>query len=410
MKRTNVITLITVFTGLFVQAQANNLTFSPYSLFGLGVENNSGMGRYNGLGSTGISLDAGNGINLYNPAAFATMLEDHFALEFGVTAEVMNVSNSDIDEYRATYNFSNISMGYNHNKYGVGLTLKPSTNTGYILIGLQNNVEGNDEEFATNIVGSGGINELRLDYGYNLLNNLNIGAKASYMFGKIEETESIITSSSYLEIAEENYYSGVQFGLGAQYQLFDKHNFGLVLDFPVNLKGTKNSLVQKYSSGALTVLENSEDERLDDFKLPLKLGFGYSTTFKNILLTADYTSKFWSTTNQSDAIGNYTDQSIISFGASYLKNPRGFKYWDRVDYRLGFNYNSGYLKIDDKKIDSYNMSLGIGLPISKSSMINFSYTLSNEGHTDSFLVKEKSSTINLNITLSDLWFQKRKYN
>ncbi|MAX69658.1 MAG: hypothetical protein CMC76_00935 [Flavobacteriaceae bacterium] len=410
MRKINSITLLSVLMGFYSYAQTNNLTASPYSLFGLGVENNSGMGRFSGLANTGTALDAANGINLYNPAAFATMLEDHFVFEFGATAEITNISNSDINEVRNIYNFSNISVGFNHNKYGLGLTLKPTTNIGYELTGLQNNVEGSNDEFSTNILGSGGINELRLDYGYELLDNLNIGAKASYLFGKIEESESITTSSSYLEISDESFYSGAQLGLGAQYQLLNKHNFGIILDFPVNLKATKNSLVQKYSSEGTTTLEDSEDERIDDFTLPLKFGFGYSTKIKNIVFAMDYSKKFWSSTNQSDAIGDYTDQSIFSFGASYLKDSRSLKYWQRMDYRIGFNYNSGYLKVDDTRIDSYNTSLGIGFPIGRSSMINFSYTFSNRGTTNSILIEERSSILNFNITLSDLWFQQRKYN
>ena len=67
--------------GLFGHSQSNNLTGSPYSLFGLGVESNSGTGRNSGLGKTGIALDGNYGINLYNPASFATLNSDEFILD-----------------------------------------------------------------------------------------------------------------------------------------------------------------------------------------------------------------------------------------------------------------------------------------------------------------------------------------
>ena len=73
--------------GLQGYSQSSNLTGSPYSLFGLGVESNSGTGRNSGLGSTGISLDASYGINLYNPAAFATLKENEITFDFGGAAE-----------------------------------------------------------------------------------------------------------------------------------------------------------------------------------------------------------------------------------------------------------------------------------------------------------------------------------
>ena len=88
-----------------INSQTNNLTSSPYSLFGLGVESSISSGRNTAMGNTGIALDASNGFNLYNPAAFASMLEDNFVLEFGVTSEMVNISNSDINESRNTYNW-----------------------------------------------------------------------------------------------------------------------------------------------------------------------------------------------------------------------------------------------------------------------------------------------------------------
>ncbi|WP_178984078.1 PorV/PorQ family protein [Winogradskyella helgolandensis] len=411
MNKSQSLMFLLLLFGLYGNSQSNNLTGSPYSLFGLGVESNSGTGRNSGLGNTGISLDANYGINLYNPAAFATLKENEITFDFGGSAELTNLTGGDANEQRSNYNFTNISIAFNHNNdYGIGLTLKPATNVGYSLIGLENNIEGSDEQFTTNIGGTGGISELRLDYARTFFENFNVGIKASYLFGKIEESESIVTSNSYLEIIETNYYGGAQFGLGLQYKLLDKHNFGFTMDLPTKLKGTKDVFVGKYSNSAYSTLEETEDESIDSFYLPLKLGFGYSTSFKNLLLTADYNKKFWSATNQSDAIGDYVDQDIFGLGASYAVDPTSYKYWKRVDFRMGLNYNSGYLEVDDTKINTYSASFGIGLPIGKRSLVNISYTLGKKGTTDSILIEEFVNTLNVNISLSDLWFQKRKFN
>ncbi|WP_407557513.1 hypothetical protein [Winogradskyella sp. 4-2091] len=397
--------------GLFGYSQTNNLTSSPYSLFGLGVESNSGTGRNSGLGKTGVSLDATYGLNLYNPASVATLRPDEFFLDVGGSAELVSFSGSDTDDYQSTYNFTNVSVGFNSDgKYGLAFTLKPSTSVGYSLIGLQSNVEGSSDEFVTNIEGSGGLNEIRLDYGRTYFNNLNVGIKASYLFGKIEESESILTTNSFLEVNEVNYYRGAQLGLGVQYNLLDKHAFGFTIDFPTVLKGTKDVVIGKYSNLAYTLLEETEDEEIDSFDMPLKLGFGYSTKIKNLMLTADYTKNLWSATNQSDAIGDYVDQNIYGFGASYSVDPKSFNYWKRVDFRMGLNYNSGYLMVDDTKIDTYAASIGLGLPLGKRSLLNISYTLGKKGTTESILIKEYVNTLNINISLSDLWFQQRKYN
>ncbi|WP_179352183.1 hypothetical protein [Winogradskyella vidalii] len=402
--------IIATFFVLNSYSQSNNLTSSPYSLFGLGVESNSGTGRNSGLGNTGISLEAKYGINLYNPASLASLTPNEFVFDFGGSIEYMQFTGDDLSEQNTTYNFTNISFGFNSgDNYGMALTLKPATNVGYSLIGIESNIEGSDEQFNTNIEGSGGLNEVRLDYGRNIADNLSVGIKASYLFGKIEEDESIITTDSYLEIAETNYYSGARLGLGAQYDLSEKHHFGFTVDFPTTLKGYKDVVIGKYSNYAYTILEETEDESIDNFHLPLQLGFGYSTKFNNLLLSADYNKSFWSSTDQTDAIGDYSNQDIYSFGASYAVDPTSYKYWKRVDFRMGLNYNSGYLKVDDTKIDTYTASVGIGLPVGRRSLLNISYALGKKGTTESILVKEYVNTLNINITLSDLWFQKRKY-
>jgi len=411
MNKSKYIIIFTMLFGVYSYSQTNSLTGSPYSLFGLGVENNSNSGRNSGLGKTGISLDADYGINLYNPASFISLKENEITFDFGGSVEFINLKGDDLSEDNSTYNFTNISLAFNrNNNYGIGLTLKPATTVGYSLTGLDNNIEGSNEQFTTNIDGTGGLSEIRLDYARTYFKNFNIGIKASYLFGKIEEIESIVTSNSYLEIFDTNYYSGAQVGLGLQYNLLDKHNFGLTVDLPTVLKGTKDQTITKYSNAAFSTIEETEDEDIDSFNLPLKIGFGYSTKFKNLLITADYNLNFWSTTNQSDSIGDYTDQNIFSLGASYAADPTSYKYWNRVDFRMGLNYNSGYLKVDGTNIDSYTGSLGIGLPLGRRSLLNISYALSKKGTTDSILIQEYVNTININLSLTDLWFQKRKFN
>jgi len=395
----------------FSQSSTSNLTGSPYSLFGLGVESNSGTGRNSGIGNTGISLDSDYGVNLYNSAAFASLSPDEFNLDFGGVTELVSLSGSDINENRSTYNFTNISIAFNSDgKYGMGLTLKPATSVGYSLVGLQSNIEGGEEQFTTNIEGTGGLNEVRLDYGRKINENLNIGIKGSYLFGKIEETESIVTTNSYLEVSEANFYRGAQLGLGIQYNFLDKHDFGFTIDFPTVLNGTKDVVIGKFSNAAYTLLEETLDENIDDFYIPLKLGFGYSTKIKNVLLSADYNKSFWSTTEQSDAIGDYVNQNIYGLGASYIIDPNSKKFWKRVDFRMGLNYNSGYLEVDDTKIDTYAASLGMGLPIGRRSLLNISYAFGKKGTTESILIQEYVNTLSINLSLSDLWFQKRKFN
>jgi hypothetical protein len=52
-------------------SQANSLTSSPYSLFGLGVQNDTNIGITNSLGKSGIALTSENELNGINTAYLA---------------------------------------------------------------------------------------------------------------------------------------------------------------------------------------------------------------------------------------------------------------------------------------------------------------------------------------------------
>lgn len=393
-------------------AQTNNLTSSPYSLFGLGVESNSNIGVNSGMGNAGISLESSlNAINLSNPAALATLPEKNVIMDAGFVTQIDLLNNGNENEIQHTTSFSNLALAMNPNgKYGVGLSLLPATNVGYSLIGLENTVEGSTETYYSNITGSGGINDVRFDYGRHMTKNLNLGFRASYLFGKINETENVVTSTSLLTLDKSTYYSGMMVGFGLQYKIFDKYHFGFILDSPTTLSAKQDTYTTKTTLAATTIVDEASNESIDSFKLPLKMGLGFNTTFNKFLVAVDVKRNFWSATNQSDQIGVYKDQTVIGVGSEYINNISSYKYVNRISYRAGFNFDTGYLMINDQNVSSRSFSLGLGLPVGlKGSRINISYTYKNSGSLENILIKESSNTININLSLSDFWFEKRKY-
>lgn len=393
----------------FANAQAS-LTGSPYSLFGLGVESNSNTGRNSAMGKTGIALESPNQINLYNPASLVTIDRQRFIFDVGFLSDTQNITSNGKDEKRFSSNVSNITFGFNGNgKYGVALSLRPTTSVGYSLIGIESTIEGSNEQFLTNIQGYGGLNELKLDYGRKISNNFNLGVSLSYLFGNINETESAIAENTVISVNDISSYTGFLAGIGVQYRLNNYLNFGLTTTIPTALSGRQNTYSEKTTLEEATVLDETIDKNINEFKLPFKLGVGISTRFKSFLISADYNTNFWDSTNQSDGEGTYIDQHIFALGAEYVKDPESINYWERISLRTGINYNSGYLEVDDKSINSFSASIGIGLPVGKSkgSNLNISYNYGLKGTTDSFLIHENFNTININLTFSNIWFRKK---
>lgn len=394
------------------KAQSANLSSSPYSLYGLGVPNDTGVGVINSLGKLGFAMPSLTSINDKNPASLGRMTQKSFLFDVGIKAQRETVVNAFVEETRFNGNFSNISLAFPiSQKSGVAISLIPFTNVGYILVGLENNIEGTTDTFFTNVNGSGGLNNFKFSYGYSITDSFRIGASGSILFGAIDETETNLIDDTALVITEENYYSGFRFDMGLQYDWSERLSFGLNAKFPTLLNGSQSRTIE--TIGTATITSREEDNNLEDFELPLELGFGFISSFLNNkwTLNADYQHSFWNATDQRDYLGEYVDQHLIGLGLSYQKNARSIKYWDRIFYRGGFNYDSGNLKVNDYRVENYTFSAGVGLPISTrtNSMLNISYSYGQKGRVSNGLIQENFHLLTLNFSFDGKWFIKRKY-
>ncbi|MDT0606802.1 hypothetical protein [Croceitalea rosinachiae] len=396
-------------------AQGNGTTGSPYSLFGLGIESNASIGKNSSLGGGGYALSGNNFINNLNPASYANFGTNTFLYDVGVSAEISNIANRSADERRFAGSISNLALaGSITPKSGFGIAIIPFTDVGYSLLGVESNIEGATDTFVSNIFGSGSLNDLKLVYGHRILKNISIGGSLSYLFGSIEEREQINTGSSGLTVLEDNRYTGTRLGFGVQYDFYNKLTFGFAINFPTFLSGKQDRTVQRTLENTLPgLVDNEKDIPLSNFKLPIELNQGiFFKAKENLSLNIDYGIKLWGSTNQTDNIGKYIDQYIFAAGAEYYIDDRGIKPWHRLRFRAGFNYDTGYLEIRDTNIESYQFTAGIGIPIGpgRGSNINISFARGNRGSIGGLLVEESFNTININFSLKDIWFVKRKIN
>ena len=396
------------------RSQTEGLTSSPYSLYGIGTINQSSIGRSNGMGYVGIGLKTKTEINNLNPANFALIPQNSFFYDVGVTGEFNTFSNKASDESKSTLNFSNLALAFRITEgLGAGLSLTPYSDVGYTLVGLVSNIEGSEESFESNVSGVGGLNDLAFNIGYGITDALRLGIKGSVLFGNIEESESFVLSNSNFELEKTTNYSGFRLGVGMHYDVTDNITLGSEVQFPVTLNANLTRSVYKVLDAVDVVVEDEYTGDASDFKLPLELGFGMSMNIKNSLtLSADFKRNIWDQVEQSDSSESYRNQDIYAFGLEYLQDQEGWKYWQRIRYRAGFNYDNGYLAINDSKIDGYSLTLGLGLPMTRlsNSLINISYAYSQKGQVQNILIQENYHALTINLSLEDLWFRKRKIN
>ena len=392
-------------------SQTNNLTSSPYSLFGLGVQNESNIGITNSLGKSGIALTSESELNGLNPASLASIKLNNFFFDVGLKGTYNSFGDKSSSSSMPSFGFSNISFGFPLNdKSGFSLSLIPFTEVGYFFQGLVETIDGSGETYLSNITGSGGLNNINVNYGRKLTKKLNIGISAKYLFGNIKQNEVVVLGQDMLTISDKNYYGGLNIEAGMQYQIIPKLNFSAVINFTSNISATKDRVVQKIISEVPASLENSKNINSNDYKIPTEITIGLEYDFKNYYFVGDYKKSFWNSIDQQDNIGRYVDSNVFGFGIERF-TPVDF-YKKRTNrYRIGYNFDDGNLKVLNKKIATSFVTAGIGIPLgsNKNSYLNISYSYGSKGVISNILVKEDFHSVTFNFDFADNWFVKRKY-
>ncbi|ALJ03869.1 hypothetical protein APS56_01305 [Pseudalgibacter alginicilyticus] len=402
-----------IIASLHITAQTNQLSNSPYSLYGLGLNNDISTGKINGLGGLGIAMPSNSFINNSNPASLGSISLNSFFYDLGLKAQTNTLTERGGESSNIIANFSNISLAFPITKNsGLSITLVPLTNVGYSISNIESNIEGSINSFMlTDINGSGGINDLKINYGYSLTDKFRLGLTASGLFGKITQTETDYLIYNTFIIEDENNYSGFRIGAGFQYEFSEHTSIGGTANLPTKLNGSKSSTITLYTTDSTTDLTESSESSIDDFKLPLELAFGLQTSLKKYFtLNLDYKKSFWSNTNQTDQLGSYINQDAIGAGIQYVGEKKDYKFFNNLEYRAGFSFNNGNLEVNNQRIKSSTLNLGIGIPFNNgtNSMINIGYSYGSKGQITNGLIQENYHVISLNLSLEGIWFVQRK--
>ncbi len=162
-------------------SQSESLTSSPYSLYGLGIHNNTLIGKWNGLSGAGLGYASSNEINPLNPASYAVLHKNGFWFDVGAKGGFNSYQNQRSSDRAIDFNFSDLAIGFSvANKLGMGLTLLPYSSVGYTLSGIESNMEGSQETYYSNVNGYGGLNDLKWSVGYEIIKPLRIGLSTSF--------------------------------------------------------------------------------------------------------------------------------------------------------------------------------------------------------------------------------------
>jgi hypothetical protein len=387
----NKIALASLFALFGMTVFSQSISSSPYSIYGLGSLYDSDFGSISSIGSSGIALPSNRFINNLNPASLGYMYQNHFLFDVGGKSILSTYEDGSNKESRNNFQFSHIALAFPvTSKSAVSIALQPYSSATYKISNLRLPIENSTEEYVLNASGSGGLNDFELSYGYRIGKKIALGVSTNLLFGNILDTKDYTVANAVTSIDKTSYYNGLRMSLGSQVQIDSTLSLGVNLKSPSQIKGSKVQSIISYNNPTTTTIETDVNYDIEDYYLPFEFGVGLSKMFKNNL--------------------NYVNQDKFALGFSYSKTKSIRSYFDRIQYATGFNYDSGFLEIDNKRINNLSFSVGFSLPVENQSFsaLNVSYSYGQKGSVSNGLIKENYHKLSLNLCLDGIWFVKRK--
>lgn len=398
---------------------AQNSTNSPYSGFGIGELEMASGGRNTAMGQTGIALRSSLFLNPANPASLTTIEPQSFLFDVGVNFEYTRLENATKGVDVSNGNLSWLQMGFPISKklFG-GITLNPKSSVGYKIF-TEKSIDGTSATYPAVFEGSGGLSEAAGLLAWKLSGNISLGAKVGYIWGNVTQmlSQSIMVSSNAYSLSQEDntHYSGSYFNLGTQISIPVNSKSSFVLGSVAGISSKLNSetsttITKAYSSSSEII--SSDLMTSGSMKLPLDLGFGVSYLHGDKWVTTfDFKKSNWEKATLNINSNKLSTNNSFRGGLEFApkNDPHILRHVAR--YRLGYRYESGYLKMYNKQIQEQAVSFGIGLPIKKDrSYANFSLEIGTRGTKEAHLVQEKFLKLNCSFNLWDKWFIKRQIN
>jgi hypothetical protein len=401
VKRLLISTIAFLFCAL---SYAQHSTSSPYSTIGIGEIDNKIYGLNSGMANVGIGTYRVNFLNNTNPAAIAVD-SSFFIFDVSMAGTLSRYSTAGHTEYANNDNVKKVAFGVRiFSKLAVSAGILPYSNVQY-RIQSEGYIEGkNNEKYTIYHEGSGGLSKTYLTATYKLLPYLYAGVNVSYLFGRINRSETLLNQAVQTTFEVDKIL--VDFGLMYNKKIASSlFSAGLVFGYQSKIK------MKNYKT--LSSFGTTETETSTYTSLPRNVGIGFavqnSSGHSYKMLAVDYKFHNWANIKSPDKRMQYANNHRINAGIEYIPNYRTPRnYLQRVQYQVGAYFEKSNLIINGKKISEIGATAGVILPLKNNyTQIFFSAEVGRRG--GSGLINEDFIRINLGVSVNQLWFIKWAY-
>ncbi len=443
--------LIFSFTCLFGFSQEN----SPFSRYGVGDLYPQQNIAARGMGGISAAVSDAQFINTANPASYGYL--NLVTYDFGLSIDARTLHSADpVGKYNSTNLLpSYIQLGIPLNKKGAALLfgLRPNTRINYsVEQGGKINYDslGYSDSIHTLYEGNGGLNQAFIGLAKRW-NHFSIGFNAGYEWGsKYTSTRIDFPADSAYQTwyrsnsTDTTHFNGLFLnpGIMAGFRLAKKTNsvtknvetyyinLGASGTLEQDLNATRTTTRQTFNYGSDgQVVGIDSVSKLTDVKGKIDIPLTYTAGFvfnKNIgngvfevskwSIGADYTSTKWTDYRFYGSPDQLNNSWFLHTGASISPNPlAGKSIFSTGTYRIGYYTGKDYINADGNgyKVHAYTLGYSFNLRKFRSydnqfTKINTAIEFGKRG-TGVNNVTENFFKFSLGLSLSDIWFIKRKY-
>ena len=417
-----------MFGAILLNASAQSGTNSPYSQYALGVLADQSQGFNRGMNGLGYGLRSGNQVNALNPASYSSIDSLTMLFDLGLSLQVTNFKENGTRVNARNGNIEYAVASFRVlPKFGLSVGVLPYTNIGYNYA-VTGQVGTSTTTSTQQSVGSGGLHQAYVGFGWNMFAGLSLGANVSYLWGSYEKNIKVSSNDSYVNIITKRYtadISSYKIDLGMQYEQKIGKQDALVLGATVGLGHKLNAdpaMAITSLNPVTSVKQTTADTIKNGLEIPLTIGAGFSYRHSNKwVFGADYSLQKWGDIAfpDVDAVtqhyvlkkGVLRDRTKVTVGGEYVPGEYSRNFLSRVHYRVGASYATPYYNMAEAKgPKELSLSVGFGIPIfnqwNSRSLLNIS---GQWVHTSAKgFITENTFRINVGLTFNERWFQKWK--
>ena len=465
LKPTALSSILVAFFFMFFCANTMAQDNSPYSRYGIGdlVPQTNMTSRGMGSISAGYVDPYGLSINFNNPASYSSfqafkepkskkLVSGRAILDMGLNFESRTLREpaNPVKFVASNALFSHVQVGFPlRPNWGLSFGLRPVSRISYKIGSGQRLVDPNtgqpiDSAYTEN-QGDGGSYLASVGTGFKVfskkkgnteIQSLSAGINAGYFFGKKDYTARRTLINDSVAYYRGNFetrttFGSLYFNAGLQYRIVlneakrtvltigAQGNWGQTLDAKQDIIRETYYIDPSFGNVRLDSVSVKSDIK-GEIKYPFSFTIGFVYEKEHMpkeagwLIGVDFIQQNWSTYRfygQPDLLANKWEIRI----GTQLQPVSKKSYFTNVSYRAGLFYGPDYVYVNNKKLNQFGGSFGLGLPVPISrqapeqfTLINLAFEYIKRGNNDN-LLRENLFRFSLGFSLSDIWFKKRKY-